>query len=155
MKTAPPKINYQKHGVSFMEAATIFSDPLAITCYDQLNSQNEDRFITIGYSDRYRLLVVVHTERDYNTRIISARTASNKEKKNYESNQELDRKLAIPFPGRVVRKDLVKKLKVGFNVPVYVLEYLLGKYCSTTKETEIQAGLEQVKTAITERIVLL
>ena len=66
---------------------------------------------------------------------------------------ELDQKLAIAFPGRVVRKDLVKKLKVGFNIPVYVLEYLLGKYCSTTNETEIQAGLEQVKTAITERIV--
>lgn len=66
---------------------------------------------------------------------------------------ELDKKLVIAFPGRVVRKDLVKKLKVGFNIPVYVLEYLLGKYCSTTNETEIQSGLEQVKTAITERIV--
>ena len=61
---------------------------------------------------------------------------------------ELDNKLATAFPGRIVRKDLVKKLKVGFNVPVYVLEYLLGKYCSTTKEEEIRAGLEQVKSAI-------
>jgi ATP-dependent Lon protease len=66
---------------------------------------------------------------------------------------ELDNKLATAFPGRIVRKDLVKKLKVGFNVPVYVLEYLLGKYCSTTKEEEIRAGLEQVKSAISERIV--
>lgn len=66
---------------------------------------------------------------------------------------ELDRKLAAAFPGRIVRKDLVKKLKVGFNVPVYVLEYLLGKYCSTTDPQEIEAGLEQVKGAITERIV--
>jgi ATP-dependent Lon protease len=66
---------------------------------------------------------------------------------------ELDYKLIEAFPGRVVRKDLVKKLKVGFNVPVYVLEYLLGKYCSTTDEAEIQAGLKQVKSAITERIV--
>jgi ATP-dependent Lon protease len=66
---------------------------------------------------------------------------------------ELDRKLAAAFPGRIVRKDLVKKLKVGFNVPVYVLEYLLGKYCSTTDPREIEAGLEQVKGAITERIV--
>ena len=47
----------------------------------------------------------------------------------------------------------MKRLKVGFNVPVYVLEYLLGKYCSTTKEEEIRAGLEQVKSAISERIV--
>lgn len=66
---------------------------------------------------------------------------------------DLDRKLAAAFPGRVVRKDLVKKLKVGFNIPVYVLEYLLGKYCSTTNETEIAQGLESVKTAIAERIV--
>jgi ATP-dependent Lon protease len=66
---------------------------------------------------------------------------------------ELDRKLLEAFAGRVVRKDLVKKLKVGFNVPVYVLEYLLGKYCSTTNRDEIVAGLEQVKLTITERIV--
>lgn len=66
---------------------------------------------------------------------------------------ELDRKLLEAFAGRVVRKDLVKKLKVGFNVPVYVLEYLLGKYCSTTNRDEIEAGLEQVKETITERIV--
>jgi ATP-dependent Lon protease len=66
---------------------------------------------------------------------------------------ELDRKLLEAFAGRVVRKDLVKKLKVGFNVPVYVLEYLLGKYCSTTNRDEIEAGLEQVKLTITERIV--
>ena len=65
----------------------------------------------------------------------------------------LDTKLATAFPGRIVRKDLVKKLKVGFNVPVYVLEYLLGKYCSTINEEEIRAGLEQVKSAIAERIV--
>ena len=66
---------------------------------------------------------------------------------------DLDRKLEAAYPGRVVRKDLVKKLKVGFNIPVYVLEYLLGKYCSTTNEAEIAEGLESVKTAIAERIV--
>jgi ATP-dependent Lon protease len=66
---------------------------------------------------------------------------------------DLDRKLLEAFAGRVVRKDLVKKLKVGFNVPVYVLEYLLGKFCSTTKREEIEAGLKQVKETIAERIV--
>lgn len=66
---------------------------------------------------------------------------------------DLDRKLLDVFAGRVVRKDLVKKLKVGFNVPVYVLEYLLGKFCSTTNVDEIEAGLRQVKETITERIV--
>ncbi len=66
---------------------------------------------------------------------------------------ESDRKLMGTFAGRVVRKDLVKKLKVGFNVPVYALEYLLGKYCSTTNRAEIEVGLEQVKQIIRERIV--
>jgi len=66
---------------------------------------------------------------------------------------DLDRKLLDSFAGRVVRKDLVKKLKVGFNIPVYVLEYLLGKFCSTTNRDEIQTGLQQVKETISERIV--
>lgn len=66
---------------------------------------------------------------------------------------EIDRKLETAFSGRFVRKDLVKKLKVGFNIPVYVLEYLLGKYCSTTNEEEIEKGLDLVKSAIAERIV--
>ncbi len=66
---------------------------------------------------------------------------------------ELDRKLLDAFAGRVVRKDLVKKVKVGFNVPVYVLEYLLGKYCSTTDPAQIEDGLKQVKETITERVV--
>lgn len=65
----------------------------------------------------------------------------------------LDRKLIAAFPGRVVRKDLVHKVKVGFNIPVFVLEYLLGKYCSTTDEDEIGQGLAHVKDAIAERIV--
>ncbi|MFZ1467238.1 MAG: anti-phage BREX system Lon protease BrxL, partial [Anaerolineae bacterium] len=59
----------------------------------------------------------------------------------------LDVKLMEAFPGRVVRKDLVQKLKVGFSIPVYVLEYLLGKYCSTTDDDEIARGLELVKEA--------
>lgn len=66
---------------------------------------------------------------------------------------ELDRKLEGAFPGRVVRKDLVHKLKVGFSIPVYVLEYLLGKYCSTTDDDQIKEGLQLVKSAITDRVV--
>ena len=66
---------------------------------------------------------------------------------------ELDRKLLEAFAGRVVRKDLVKKVKVGFNIPVYVLEYLLGKFCSTHDRKEIESGLSQVKETIQERIV--
>jgi ATP-dependent Lon protease len=66
---------------------------------------------------------------------------------------DLDRRLLEAFGGRVVRKDLVKRLKIGFNVPVYVLEYLLGKFCSTANLGEIEDGLRQVKETITERIV--
>ena len=57
---------------------------------------------------------------------------------------EIDNKLITLFPGRVVKKDLVKDLKVGFTIPVFVLEYLLGKYCSTTDEDEIQTGNDLV-----------
>lgn len=66
---------------------------------------------------------------------------------------ELDAKLIDAFPGRVVRKDLVQRLKVGFSIPVYVLEYLLGKYCSTTDDSQIDAGVASVKEMIKERIV--
>ena len=66
---------------------------------------------------------------------------------------ELDSKLIDAFPGRVVRKDLVQRLKVGFSIPIYVLEYLLGKYCSTTDESQIDSGLTNVKEMIKERIV--
>lgn len=66
---------------------------------------------------------------------------------------ELDKKLVEAFPGRVVRKDLVQRLKVGFSIPVYVLEYLLGKYCSTTDDHQIDEGVSNVKDMIKERIV--
>ncbi len=65
----------------------------------------------------------------------------------------LDVKVADAFGGRVVRKDLVKKTKVGFNVPVYVLEYLLGRYCSSTDPSIVAEGLEHVKSVIAERFV--
>ncbi|NIM13880.1 MAG: protease Lon-related BREX system protein BrxL [Candidatus Aminicenantes bacterium] len=72
---------------------------------------------------------------------------------NIEMTDPLDRKLIEAFPGRVVRKDLVQKLKVGFSIPVFVLEYLLGKYCSSTDEQEVAEGLKRVKDEISERVV--
>ena len=57
---------------------------------------------------------------------------------------ELDKKAASVFAGKVVRKDLVRKVKVGANVPVFVLEYLLGKYCATDDPVAIDAGLKVV-----------
>src|SRR6476661_8340004 len=57
----------------------------------------------------------------------------------------LDDKVNRLFAGKVVRKDLVRKVKVGANVPVFVLEYLLGKYCASSDEIAIQMGLQVVK----------
>jgi hypothetical protein len=73
-----------KHGVSFQEAATVFNDPLAITYSDPDHSDEEDRFLTFGNSVNGRLLVVSHTDRNDRTRIISARPATRKERKQYE-----------------------------------------------------------------------
>ncbi|HOL52441.1 MAG TPA: BREX system Lon protease-like protein BrxL, partial [Bacillota bacterium] len=61
---------------------------------------------------------------------------------------ELDKLLNQHFAGRVVRKDLTKQIKEGANVPVYVLEYLLGMYCATDDEEAIEAGISTVKNII-------
>ncbi len=65
----------------------------------------------------------------------------------------LDQKVASVFAGKVVRKDLVRKVKVGANVPVYVLEYLLGKYCATDDPISIEAGLRVVNSTLAENFV--
>ena len=78
------KSNLAKHGVSFEEASTVFGDPLSLTIPDPAHSQAEDRSIGLGQSHRRKLLVVVHTERGDNIRIISARRASRRERKSYE-----------------------------------------------------------------------
>ena len=57
------------------------------------------------------------------------------------------------FPGRVVRKDLVRRTKVGANVPVYVLEYLLGKYCASDDPESVEVGLAEVNRQLTEHFV--
>jgi ATP-dependent Lon protease len=66
---------------------------------------------------------------------------------------ELDQKATTVFAGKVVRKDLVRKVKVGANVPVFVLEYLLGKYCATDDPAAIDAGLRVVNTTISSNFV--
>jgi ATP-dependent Lon protease len=65
----------------------------------------------------------------------------------------LDKKLTDVFAGKVVRKDLVRKIKVGANVPVFVLEYLLGKYCATEDEAAIEAGLRVVNQTLADNFV--
>lgn len=76
--------NLKKHSVSFEEAATIFSDPFSLTVGYPLHSTGEERFVTLGYSNAQRLLVVVHTDRGDNIRIISSRPATRRERETYE-----------------------------------------------------------------------
>lgn len=73
--------NLVKHGVSFEEAATAFEDPHSLTIPDV---RHADRFVLLGYSQQQRMLVVVHAERRATIRIISARTATPREKRDYE-----------------------------------------------------------------------
>lgn len=65
----------------------------------------------------------------------------------------LNKKLNTHFAGRVVRKDLTKKIKEGANVPIYVLEYLLGMYCATDDEDSINEGVERVKNILSDNFV--
>jgi ATP-dependent Lon protease len=66
---------------------------------------------------------------------------------------ELEQKVTSIFAGKVVRKDLVRKVKVGANVPVFVLEYLLGKYCATDDAAALEAGLRVVSMTLAANIV--
>lgn len=77
--------NERKHGVSFVEARSVFADPLAIERRDDDHSDDEDRSIIVGMSERDRLLTVVYVERFEDTlRIISARRAHIREIRSYE-----------------------------------------------------------------------
>ena len=76
--------NLKRHKVSFQESATIFHDAFIATQLDPDHSEDEERYISIGYSVKGQLLVVSHTERDGRTRIISCRKVTAKERKIYE-----------------------------------------------------------------------
>ena len=76
--------NLAKHGVTFAEAATVFGDPLAVTYFDPDHSDDEDRFVTFGESSTGRLLLVSHADRENRMRIMNARLATRRERKNYE-----------------------------------------------------------------------
>ena len=65
----------------------------------------------------------------------------------------LDDKVNRLFAGKVVRKDLVRKVKVGANVPVFVLEFLLGKYCASSDEVAIQMGLQVVNDTLANNYI--
>ena len=77
--------NQVNHGVSFEEAGTVFGDRNALSWEDVEHSVGEYRSLTLGYTDRQRLVIVAHTDRDDRVRIISARMATAAERRIYES----------------------------------------------------------------------
>ena len=82
----PPKAarNLAKHGVSFEEAVTVFGDPLGCMIDDPRHSQDEERVVLLGLSQEQRLLAVMFSEREDAIRIISARRATRRERRDYE-----------------------------------------------------------------------
>ena len=84
---AKAQSNTEKHGISFVEAITVFGDPLEITISDPDHSEGEARFLSLGSSEQGRLLVVSYTERGGRIRLISAREAVPRERKRYEWEQ--------------------------------------------------------------------
>ena len=78
------KENLRKHGISFEEAATVFLDPMALTFPDPDHSDEEDREITIGITTKHRVVFVSQCQQGYRIRLISARKATRKERKQYE-----------------------------------------------------------------------
>ncbi len=82
--TTKASLNLKKHGVSFEEASTVFDNPLFITFLDEEHSIDEERYITLGLSKMNNLLLIAHTDRGGVIRIISARKATNNERRFYE-----------------------------------------------------------------------
>ena len=72
---------------------------------------------------------------------------------NADSREVIKQKLRQQFDGKIVRKDLTKKIKEGANVPTYVLEFLLGQYCSSDDEEIVQKGIETVKHILADNYV--
>lgn len=68
-------------------------------------------------------------------------------------NEKINKKLRAYFDGKIVRKDLTKSIKEGANVPVYVLEFLLGQYCSSDDPTIIEEGVANVKKILADNYV--
>jgi uncharacterized DUF497 family protein len=80
--------NAGKHGVSFDEAQTAFADPLGLIVADPRHSVDEEREVLIALTEKGRLVAVMFTERDSTIRIISARTATRRERLDYEEGQD-------------------------------------------------------------------
>jgi len=80
--------NKEKHGISFEQAATVFNDPQAISLYDTEHSKGEDRWVTLGVSEKHGLIVVCHTfqwisKSEAHVRVFSSRKATKREIRQY------------------------------------------------------------------------
>jgi uncharacterized DUF497 family protein len=82
---AKAESNFRKHGVTLNEASTLFDNMLAKETYDPDHSEEEDRYLLIGHSARGQVLIVSYTDREEGTRIISARKAEPRERREYEN----------------------------------------------------------------------
>ena len=79
------RLNIAKHGVDFEEAKSVFADEFALVLFDEDHSNDEERFLILGMSQKERILLVVHCYRENDTiRIISSRKATKKEAKQYK-----------------------------------------------------------------------
>ncbi len=78
------KRNITKHGISFLEATSVFSDSFSLVTHDEFHSYDEDRWTIIGHSTLNKLYVITFTDREDRIRIISARKATKLERKTYE-----------------------------------------------------------------------
>jgi ATP-dependent Lon protease len=90
---------------------------------------------------------------DTSDQIIELTPPTFEEEKAELRSMDLDDLMTTEFKGRIVRKDLTKQLKEGANVPVYVLEYLLGMYCSSAEDEQINEGMKNVKKILTENYI--
>lgn len=78
------KKNLKNHKISFEEAKTVFNDPFLLTFSDPDHSVEEQRYVSIGKSSKGRIVIVIHTDRNDNIRIISSRKATKSERKSHE-----------------------------------------------------------------------
>ena len=81
---AKAQANIIKHSVTFDEAKTVFDDPLFVDFYDASHSEAEERYLLVGRSSTGRILIVSYTERDEDTRLISVRETTKRERRDYE-----------------------------------------------------------------------
>ena len=116
------KLNIKKHGISFEEASTVFYDDEALIISDEAHSDNEERFIMIGFSYKYNLLVVCHCYRQNESviRIVSARKATKNERKEYlkkmKSEYDFSKGKKNPYAKMLKRQ-------ITINISEEVLEY--------------------------------